>query len=418
MNEEFLSYIWKYRIYEMKEICSSDGEKIEVLYPGDRNLNQGPDFLNARLMINGTLWAGNVEIHVKTSDYFRHGHRDDPAYQNLILHVVYENDRAIAGFPCLELKGRFPESLMERYQEFIRTKEWLACGSGIKNVDRYIVTALTGRVLVERLERKCQAISELFVNTRNNWEQTFYILLARCFGFLVNSQPFEMLARIVPYSVIVKQRHNLRNIEAFYFGMAGMLEDYFEDPYPRSLQNEFVSLRKKVSAAPLEKSIWKYHRLRPSNFPDLRLAQFAALIWKTDRLLEKILCAETIAEIKDLLDCPVSPYWNKHYRFGLESEVSGSAAGDGSRDMIIINAIIPFLFFYGKQKFQPEFCEKALNWMEKVKAEDNRVMRRWRFLGVNPANAAESQGLLELEQSYCRNKRCLDCAVGRKLIAS
>lgn len=418
MTEEFLYYLWKYRVFRLDALKTTCNRDVEILYPGDRNNNQGPDFTNARIVIDGTLWAGNVEIHIKSSDYFRHHHENDPAYANLVLHVVYEADMEDARFPTLELKNRTDEYLFFRYLQFTGTKEWLACGNQITKLEAVELESWISRMTTERLEKKCKQLESIHSNTRNNWLETFYIVLARSFGFTVNNEPFEHLARKVPYTIIQKHRDQQIQVEALLFGMAGMLEEHYDESYPRQLQNEFKALRKKIDTIPLEKHIWKYHRLRPPNFPDMRIAQFAGLTGRREKLFSELFEIDVHQDLHELLDAPVSKYWNEHYRMGVPSEIKSGVAGTDSLDGIIINAIVPTLFFYGKEKRLPEYCEKAIDILEKTKEEKNSILKRWKFIGVPAGNAARSQGLIYLEQSYCSRKGCLDCAVGRKLIAS
>lgn len=416
MTEEFLYYIWKYRLLSDQVLKSTAGEEIKLLYPGDRNHDQGPDFRDARVIIDGVLWAGNVEIHVKSSDYFKHGHAGDPLYESIVLHVVYEEDVKIGDTVCLELKQRIDPVQFERYHEFVSSKEWLSCGNSLAAVNPIIVRAWTTRMAVERLEAKSLRIAALYEQTTRSWEETLYILLARGYGFSVNAEPFEALARKVPYMIIRKYRHRLVQVEALLFGMAGMLDEHFTEPYVQLLQNEFKSIGRRLTTPQLQKHYWKYHRMRPANFPDLRIAQMAAVIAREQDIFSMVIGLSEMDKVIECLSVIPSAYWNDHFRLGHASEPQGGMIGQSSCEGLMINAVIPFLFFYGKEKKVDSYCEKAITWLELLHAEQNRLVKRFGFVGVKCLNAADTQGLIHLEKHYCSKRRCLECVIGRKLI--
>jgi hypothetical protein len=418
MTEEFLYYIWKYRLLADKAFETTDGKLMKLIYPGDRNHNQGPDFTDARLIIDNIVWAGNIEIHVKSSDFIKHKHPGDPRYETIILHVVYEEDLKLPGTLCLELKQFIDPGLFVRYDTFINSKEWLACGNYAATLDPVIVRAWMSRMTIERLEKKSERISGIYQQTKNSWEETLYILLARSYGFSVNADPFEALARKVPYLFIRKHRDRKVQIEALLFGMAGLLDEHFEESYPILLQNEFKAIGRKLEGQPLHKHYWKHHRMRPSNFPDIRIAQLAALLSNEKNMFTTIIESNQMDELIEMFSVLPSQYWNMHYRIGHPSDGQTGQIGISSCEGILINAVIPFLFFYGKEKRQDEHCDKAITWLESLKKENNRLVNRYDFVGLKALNAADTQGLINLEHNYCAKKKCLECMIGRKLIGN
>lgn len=416
MTEEFLNYVWKYRMKTDQYYRCTDGSEVKIQYAGDRNYDQGPDFKDARLLINGILWAGNIEVHVKSSDYIRHGHTGDKLYETIILHVVYEEDVKVGEAVCIELKDHINPSEVEKYNAFISSLDWLACGSELSSVDKIISKAWLARMTFERLELKSNTILRLYEHTRHSWEETLYIMIARSYGFKVNAEPFEALARKVPYLFIRKHRDQRIHIESLLYGMAGLLEDHFEEPYPRMLQNEFKAIGKKLDSLPLHAHYWRYHRMRPSNFPDLRIAQLASVLWKEPNLCSLVLETTDIDEMLNRLSVIPSGYWNDHYRLGQKVNPHGGMIGKESCVGILINSVIPFLFFYGRMKNEESHVEKALSWLELLPSEKNKLVRRYGFLGLSSTSASDSQGLIQLEKAYCSKRMCLDCVIGRKLI--
>jgi hypothetical protein len=421
MTEEFLHYIWKYKRYDSAELITQSGENIQVLKQGDHNTDAGPDFFNSKVKVGKTLWAGNVEIHIKSSDWKKHKHELDKAYDNVILHVVYENDEKLfrksgEEIPTLELKGKFDKQAFKKYLQFKDSKAWVPCATQLKSVESFTLNTWLDRLLVERLERKSVNISLCLEKNKNNWEETFYQQLARSFGFKVNSDPFELLAKSLPISVLARHKSSLFQIEALLYGQAGMLNKEFTDTYSQYLQNEYVFLQKKYKLKPIDTHLWKFLRLRPSNFPTIRIAQFAGLIHNSVHLLSKILEAKKTEDIKALFKVKASEYWQTHYLFDKASEKKSKSLGSNSINNIIINTIVPFLFVYGKSKGEEKYVEGALSLLEKVEEEQNSIITKWKQYGVDADSAYRSQALLQLKNEYCLNKRCLECAVGAKLL--
>ena len=435
MREEFLYYIWENRLTD-KDLKTAEGETVEVVATGYRNTDSGPDFLEAKIQIGDKLWAGHVEIHVKTSDWNRHGHQNDKAYKNVILHVVYENDLQVNDIPTLELKGHFDESLFAQYQKLIASKTWIPCEKSITQVPVFTRLSWLDRMAVERLESKSGAVTKLLEANQFDWEDALYKLLMRYFGLKVNNESFEYLSNILPFKTLLKHADNLLQVEAMLMGCAGFLEDEFTEEYPLLLKREFSVMKAKFNLLTMPAERWKFMRMRPSNFPTIRLAQMAQLIHKNGPLFSKIKAAKDTAEAKALFDVAASEYWETHWRFnrlpqcdsptdqksgavGLSYHGSRKTAkhlGDATADILIINAVAPLLFCYGKLHKDESVCETALQFLEETEAEDNAIIRHYASCGITAENAMQTQALLHLYSYFCKRKRCLECRIGNVLL--
>lgn len=423
MTERFLHYLWKMKLFHSGDLKTSGGEDIQIIAAGEYNTDAGPDFLNARVKIAGTLWAGNVEIHLKSSDWMLHHHQSDKAYDNIILHVVYENDSSISRMdgspiPCLEIKGLFDAGLYETYQTLMQSPSWIPCERHLQKVEPITIYQWLHRMLLERLEAKIQPIFLALEENHDNWEETFYQFLAQAFGAKVNSGPFNLLARSLPVKVLAKHKNNLFQIEALLFGTAGFLDEKFSDEYPNQLRKEFNFLKKKYGLQPLKKHLWKFLRLRPANFPTIRLAQLAQLVFKSSHLFSKILETADVKSIASFFEVEPSDYWIDHYRFDKISSNKKKSFGDTSIDLLLINTIAPFLFVYGKLRGEEVFISRSLQLLEDIPAGKNNITNGWQQLGINGRSAFDSQALLQLRNNYCKNYRCLDCAIGHKVLLS
>lgn len=424
MKEEFLHYVWKYRLYDSSSLVDSDGNGIVVISPGEYNRDAGPDFFNARLKIGDTLWAGNIEIHVNSSDWFRHGHNKDQIYDNVILHVVYVDDTPAVtasgtDIPTLTLVPL--PGVYEKYLNYANNPLLIACQNDLANIDQYYVTHWLNYLAVERLGEKAEAIEEILKETGNDWEETMYRLLARYFGARVNTDNFERLARSLPLKLIRKHADNRLQVEALLFGMAGMLSgelfrEAVGDPYLSDLMREFRVLSAKYSLVPMHGWLWKFHRLRPAGFPTIRISQLAALLSRSRPLFSEIIESDSSADLHELLDNPATEYWSNHYTFGNESKQRTGHAGTGTIDIILINVVAPMIFVYGKHRDNNELCNRALDILENLKPESNKITSEWSDIGIEATSALESQALNNLLNGYCRRRRCLDCRIGQKLI--
>lgn len=420
--EDFFHFIWQYRLYGAQKLYTTTREEIEVLQPGNLNKNAGPDFSNAKLIINKTTWAGNVEIHIKASDWILHQHQNDNAYDNVILHVVYEADQQIYRkdgtlIPTLVLKGLFATELMNKYESLVTSLNNFPCEKQIGEVDEFIINHFLSRVLVERLADKSTEVYEKVKELKGDWDETFYHFMAKNFGFKVNAIPMEMLAQSLPQQLFAKHKDNSLQIEALIFGQAGFLNQKFEDKYPQELKREYQFLQKKYNLKPIDVSLWKFMRMRPQNFPTLRLAQFAALIVNSNHLFSKILDLKEYKNSVQLFeDLPVNSFWEKHYHFNKKTENVRLQLGKSSIDNILINTLSLFLFAYGKAMDQHNFETRALYLLENLPSENNAILQHFKNAGVNIKTAFNSQALLQLKKKYCNEKKCLNCAIGIKIL--
>lgn len=422
-TEDFLHYVWKFRLFDRIDLKTDDGEELEILSVGMHNTDSGPDFHNARIRIGETVWAGNVEVHLSASDWQKHGHTTDNAYGNVVLHVVYHNDEPLVlpngrKVPTLQLKNRVPDDLYNRYHQMIfGNQSIIPCESSIGGIDNLIMHNWLTRVLVERLEKRSEAVVNTLNLNRGDWEETFYQFLAVNFGFKINALPFELMAKSLPQLTLAKHKNNPMQIEALIFGQAGFLDTELKDEYPLKLKKEYDFLRKKYNLKPIENHLWKFMRLRPQNFPTIRLAQFATLIVQSNHLFSKILEIKDIDNLRDLFSAiKVNDYWDDHYRFDVLSKPLPKTFGASSVDILLINTLALFLFSYGKQHQQQYYISRSLKLLENLPAERNNITEDFTNLGLKINNAFESQALLELKNNYCNYKKCLQCGVGNKIL--
>ncbi|MFP4470036.1 MAG: DUF2851 family protein [Bacteroidales bacterium] len=420
MTEDFLHFIWKYRLYSQNP-ASTEGEEIVVVDPGRYNTDAGPDFSNARVKIGGTLWAGNVEVHLKSSDWYQHHHDEDDGYGNVILHVVFVHDREIVDrsgnfIPTLQLSDHMSDKMYRKYEYFLHNRNWIPCENDLELISPIIIKAWMERLFVERMERKSFELQRFLDTNKNSLDETFYQVLAGNFGFKLNEQPFRVLSRMLSQQLISKHRNRLMQLEALYFGTAGLLNREFKDEYPNALKQEFRFLRNKYSLPVMEGHLWKFLRLRPSNFPTIRISQFAALQHQHENLFSKILETENHTQIQALFDVKASPYWDTHYTFDKPSARREKHLGKHAAQVIIINTVVQFLFLYGKIKSDSYFQDKAVGLLIQLAPEVNYITSGWKKSGIRAENAFESQALLELKNSYCNLKKCLHCGIGMSLL--
>lgn len=422
LTEKLLQFIWLHRLYRgHSTLKTTDGESLLVIHPGFWNVNAGPDFHEAKIRIGNTLWVGPVEIHLRSSDWQKHGHAGDQGYARLILHVVYEHDAEIStndqsAFPTLELQSRIDQGLLHTYHQLMSSVQFIPCAEQIRKVRPITLLSQRSRMLAERLEEKTALVQHDLQRGKHHWQELFYIQLARGFGLHINQDAFEQLARITPLHILGKHKHHLFQVEAILFGQAGFLSDYFDHPYPVALQLEYSCLRKLYNLQPMDKHRWKFLRLRPANFPTLRIAEFARLIADSSRLFTRILDAESLHDLEALLQVGVSDFWLDHFHFHEQSRRQHKALGTSFIHALVINAIVPLLFLYGRQQGREQYCEKALQLMEKIPAEHNAVIRQWQAIGIHSGHAADTQALLQLKNKYCDARRCLECHIGYEVL--
>lgn len=423
--EHLLHYVWKHKLFPLKVLQTTTGLSVEVIDPGLHNPDAGPDFFNAKLKINGTLWVGNVEIHSFSSDWYRHGHDRDKAYQSVILHVAAEVDAEIKrpnNEPIPQLQLTCPERIRTHYEELCRADQYPCCYSVLKSLPKLILHSWLTALQTERLEQKAALITRRLERFNNHWEDVFFITLSRNFGFGLNGDAFERWAESLPFRALDKHRDDLFQLEAFFYGQAGLLvgdghlkdaPEVTPDPYYLRLQKEFHYLRHKFElSSSIDASVWRFLRLRPDNFPYIRLAQLAWLYQKGNTLFSQLMEAETLEAVRKTLSTRTSAYWEEHYVFHKLSPRKEKTMGEKSLDLLIINTVVPFLYAYGLHKADEQMCDRAGRFLDELKAEDNRIIRSWCAAGLPVATAADSQALLQLQKEYCDQRKCLYCRFG------
>lgn len=419
--EHLLHYVWKHKLFPLKVLQTTQGLSVEVIDPGLQNSNAGPDFFNAKLKIEGTLWVGNIEIHSLASDWFRHGHHSDKCYDSVILHVVGEADSEVIrtnGEQIPQLILTCPETIRAHYQELRDADQYPACYSILTSLPKLTIHSWMTALQTERLEQKATLIGTRLEHCNQNWEDAFFITLARNFGFGLNGDAFEAWAELLPLRALDKHRNDLFQIEAFFFGVAGLLAEtnlksQQEDEYSLRLRREFSYLQRKFAITQvMDTHQWRFLRLRPENFPSVRMAQLAWLYQNTDKLFSRLLEAETLSDVRVLLSTRTSSYWESHFNFGHISTQKEKTMGEKSLDLIIINTVVPFLYTYGLHKANEQMCDRAGRFLEELKAEDNHIIRSWSNAGLLVSNAADSQALIQLRKEYCDKRKCLFCRFG------
>ena len=416
--ELLLHYVWKHKIFPLKMLRTTTGKPVEVIDAGLPNTNAGPDFFNAKLKIGGTLWVGNIEVHTLASDWMRHGHDKDAAYDNVILHVAETVDCEVFranGVPVPQLQLPCPDPVRQRYDELSHAEIYPPCYSILSSLPKLTVHSWLSALQVERFEQKARVIATRLERCNNHWEDVFFITLARNFGFGLNGDAFEAWASRLPFRAIDKHRDDLFQVEAFFFGQAGLLDEELPDAdgYYLKLQKEFRYLQHKFElSVPMTATQWRFLRLRPGNFPHVRLAQLANLYYKERSLFSRIMEADTLEAVRKLLTVTTSPYWEEHFNFRKVSSSREKQVGKNAQNLIIINTVIPFLYAYGLHKADELLCERATGFLESLKAEDNHIIRHWSGAGLPVSTAADSQALLQLQKEYCDKKDCLRCRFG------
>ncbi len=413
--EELLHYVWKHRIYPLGALYTSEGKPVEIIDAGLQNTHAGPDFFNAKIRIDGTVWAGNVEIHRRSSDWNRHGHQLDPAYESVVLHVASDIDTGV-----YDLKGRvipqlcipYPSHLEERYEELRREERYPPCHSLIPSLSGLSVHEWMASLLYERMEQKSRQVMERVEACGMNWEDAFAVTLARNFGFGLNGDVFERWGKSIPLRALDKHRDSLFQIEALFFGQAGLLEKEMPDDYYRRLQKEYLYLAHKFGLRHMEPAEWRFLRTRPGNFPHVRIAQLAWLFYRENALLSRLLEAPDAGAVREILSARTSGYWETHYMFGGLSARRARSLSAATQDLLVINTVCPFLFAYGRHRGDEEMPRRALAFLDTLRPENNRIVRRWLQCGLRAGNAGESQALIQLKKMYCDARKCLYCRIG------
>mgnify|MGYP000527883330 FL=1 len=417
--ERLLHYVWKYKLYTATPLITTEGRPVQVIDPGMQNTDAGPDFFNAKIKIDGTLWVGSVEIHDKSSDWLLHHHDTDKAYDCVILHIIGFHDFQPVrtnGNPIPQMLLTVPENILRSIDWLLYREEALPCLDHITGIAPLHIACWMEALLSERLERKTHDIFLLLDAYQTDWNEVFYITLTRNFGFGVNNDVFERLAKSLPLRCIQKQRSSHSQIEAMLFGQAGMLEEENDDHYYRLLQREYDFLRHKFSLSPMEDFVFKNLRTRPVNFPYLKVAQLAALWVQYDTLFSAILEARSTGEIKKYFRIPPSGYWETHYHFRYASPRKEKTIGENALNILLINTVVPMLFAYGLHNKRPEYCERATRLLESIPPEKNTIVTTFYNAGITVRHAGDSQALIQLKREYCEKKKCLYCRIGFRML--
>lgn len=420
MNEKLFQFIWEYALFDTSGLCLLDGRMITILRPGMRNRDAGPDFIGARIRIGNTIWVGNVELHLKESDWTRHGHNGNRQYQNIILHVVLDADRAHpqGNFPVLNLSGKINRQLLEQYHKLMNQQTGIPCTSFERNIPDLTWIQWTDRLLHERWEQKTGILKHNLQQSNNDWNQLFYLQLARYFGAAVNTQAFLQLASSTPFSILARHRHNLPHLEAILFGQAGLLPAQADEPYTIELRVHYAFFKQKYGLQGMQGHEWKFLRMRPAHFPTIRIAQFAMLIHRSSHLFDLLIHNPdlTVAQARSRLQVNVSTYWKHHYVFGKESVCKEKILGRQMAHNLLINAIIPVRILYDRYTGNTERTEALSAMLRTLPAEANHITDQWLQYGFKIKDAYSSQALIQLYEQYCCRKQCLRCAIGLSIL--
>ena len=424
MKEDFLHYVWKYKLFVFKNLQTTSNETIEILKFGTHNYNSGPDFLNAELKIGNQHWFGNVEIHLKSSDWYEHNHQKDSNYDAVILHVVWEDDVVVYAknnqpLPTLVLKDKVSNNLLDNYLQLIHSKtKWIPCENEITHVDSFIFENWKERLYFERLERKSNEIKVILDKNNSDFEATLFVLLCKNFGLKVNGEAFLQLANSFPFSILQKVSNNKLQLAALLFGQAGFLKDDIEDSYYDSLKAEYYFLQQKFNLQPVAKQHFSFFRMRPTNFPTVRIAQLVALYQTHKHLFLNLMEFKTKEDFYKLFEVKVHEFWKNHFTFDkIAKKISSKKISKPFVDLLLINTVIPLKFLYQKSRGEVKENE-YLELLKEIKAEQNSVIEKFDVLGVPSKNTFDSQALLQLKNEYCNPKKCLHCAVGKSVLKS
>jgi hypothetical protein len=420
MTERLLQFIWQFQYFNRQSLQTITGEPLEIVSPGEWNQHQGPDFRQARIRLNGVLWAGDVELHLQSSDWYGHHHQRDKQYAKVVLHTVYRHDKPVTDgqgneLPTLELESRISTLLLQRYSHWMLQPHYIPCQAEIATVPGITWHSWQQRLLVERLQQKTGYIGQLLEKSNNNWEQVCWQLTARYFAGPVNAEAFEQIATTLPITLLARHKGQLHQLEALLLGQAGLLEETFTDQYPLLLQQEYRFLQAKYGLQPVAcRPV--FLRMRPVNFPTVRLAQLAMLLYQPVHLFAQLIEATTVQQLSDLLRVTAGAFWDTHFRLQEGSAHQPKRTGGQLVDTLLINVAVPLLFAYGRQVAETKYADRALVWLEEIRAEKNNITDAFVQLQVENRNAFASQALLQLKKHYCDEKRCLECAIGNTIL--
>lgn len=429
--EQLLHYVWKHKLFPLKPLQTVDGRSVEVIDTGLHNRNAGPDFFNAKVKIDGVVWVGNVEIHHRSSDWYLHGHDRDPRYDNVVLHVAGVADRDVvtsSGNRPPQMQLDVPAHVLQNYDSLLSADQYPPCYKIIPHLSTLTVHAWMSALQTERLEQKTEAIVRRVAQCDGSWESAYFVTLARNFGFGINGAAFEQWALSIPLHAVDHHRDDLFQIEAIFMGQAGLLcpeaipprhrDEALAEDYFNRLAGEYRYLAHKFALKPIDHRLWRFLRLRPQNFPHIRIAQLANLYYGHKAGLSRLVACADLKAMNDLLSTTVTPYWETHYGFGLPSRQKDKRLSAASVSLLMINTAIPMLFAYGRHRHDETLCDRAYSLLEQLKAENNHIVRQWKDCGLAVDNAGDSQALIQLKTEYCDKRECLRCRIGYHYLSS
>lgn len=423
--EILLHYVWKHKMLPLGELTTTDGKEVEVVDPGLHNNDAGPDFFNAKIRLDGTLWVGNVEIHDHSRDWYSHGHNHDSNYDNVILHVAQDVDTEVVnskGRSVPQMRLEVPKAVIDNYRELLAAETYPPCYRIVPRLSKLMVHSWMAVLQTERLEQKTQYIIKRAEQLGGSWDDAYFVTLARNYGFGINGDAFEQWALNIPLKHVGRHRDDLFQVEAFFMGQAGLLniesvpaiyqQEALREGYFLKLRDEYLFFANKFSLTPINYKLWKFLRLRPQNFPHIRISQLADLYYSGRIKLSQLVECTSIEEVRNTFRTHVTPYWESHYTFGATSGKNTKNLSAASLNLLVINTAVPFLFAYGRHIGDESLTERAFDFLERTKAENNFIIRMWKECGLNVENAGDSQALIQLKREYCDKKECLRCRIG------
>ena len=416
MTERLLQYIWQFQYLNASNLQTTQAQDLQIIFQGNYNTNQGPDFLNGKIKIAATTWAGSIELHINSSDWKLHNHSNDKNYNNVILHVVWNDDVDLQlPFPTLELQNKVSKFLLKKYEELMQSQYFIPCENNLHEINELTLAKWKESLLVERLQQKAIYIEGFLKKNNQHWEETFWWMLARNFGTKINSDAFEKMAQSIPINILAKHKNQLLQLEALLMGQAGLLKGNFEEDYPIMLQKEFCFLQKKYKLKETHHPLY-FLRMRPANFPTIRLAQVAMITHESNHLFDTIRGIQHCNDVEKLFNVTANDYWYYHYVFDEKSAFKKKTLGKEMISNILINTVIPMLYAYGYFNNNELFKTKAVLWMEQLSSEKNNITRGYELLGIKNNSAFDSQALIQLKHEYCDHKHCLQCAIGNSIL--
>ncbi len=419
MNEDLLQYAWQCKLFKLTDLHTTEGIPVEIIDVGQLNKDAGPDFFNAKIKIGNTIWAGNIEIHTLASDWYRHHHDQDERYNTIILHVVGKSDLSIQrenGETIPQIELELEKHVMNKYKLLKQSDNWIRCKPLWEGLNKDFLQFQLSHFIYERIYRKGKELLPILQQNKNDWATTFYHSLIKSFGMRTNALPFELTGKSTPLRAIVQEKADLRGLEALLLGQAHLINENPRDSYEADLKKRYEYQARKHTLRPIDSSLWKFGRMRPANFPHIKIVQFADLLHHSEHLFSKIKEAKELDDIRILLKCQTSSYWENHYVFGKETKRKSKHLDSASIDSLIINAVVPLYFLYAERHEDEVMQERCLKWLEQIPPEKNKIIEGWESIGQKASNAYQTQALIELKTQYCNLNKCLHCSIGQHLL--